>query len=75
MNNAGKLDLSNIPWPASILKFKQAMDDMDAHKNLVVIFKDQYLVENVSLILDSLPEFSFRISRLGTYHHIHVNKL
>ena len=68
------INLEDLPWPVSVLKFNQAVYDMQPGDDMVATIKDANVVSNLRLLLGGQPDVRFEMSRTDTDYRIRVSK-
>ena len=61
MEDIAQLSLLNVPWPISILKCNQRLDEMLSGERLDITLKDPYTKDNLVMLLNAMPLFEFEI--------------
>jgi hypothetical protein len=68
------IQLDDIPWPVSVLKFNQALHDLQSGDGMTATVKDADVVGNLQLLLDSQPDLRFTVDQTDSDYRIQVTK-
>jgi hypothetical protein len=68
------INLEHIPWPISILKFNQAVTEMNPGDHMIVFLKDSDVMTNLLQLLRYQPDVAFTTSTSGGDMSIEVKK-
>ncbi|WP_319406701.1 hypothetical protein [uncultured Desulfosarcina sp.] len=68
------INLEDLPWPVSVLKFNQVVYEMQPGDNMIATIKDADVVSNLRLLLGSQPDVNFDLSQTDTHYRIRVIK-
>lgn len=69
------LQLIGIPWPISILKCKQRIDQMQPGDHVIITIEDLETHKNIQMLLNSMPDLKFVSNDSNGHYSIHVHKL
>lgn len=70
-----KINLVDIPWPGSILKCNQLVNDMQNGDMLVATLKDKNVKENLVLLLGGLSDVKYRVQGTEGDYQFKVKKI
>lgn len=68
------INLEDLPWPLNVLKFNQAIYEMQPGDDMIATIKDPDVVGNLQLLLSSQVELYFDVSQADTDFLIRVIK-
>lgn len=68
------IHLENLPWPVNVLKFNQAVYDMQPGDDMLATISDADVVGNLQQLLSSQAEVDFDVFRTHTDYRIRVTK-
>jgi len=68
------INLEDLPWPLNVLKFNQAIYEMQPGDDMIATIKDPDVVGNLQLLLSSQMELYFDVSQADTDFLIRVIK-
>lgn len=68
------INLEDLPWPLNVLKFNQAIYEMQPGDDMIATIKDPDVVGNLQLLLSSQVELNFDVSQADTDFLIRVIK-
>lgn len=74
MNKIARIDLSELPWPANLLKCHRHTGEMQPGDRMVISVKDKDVKDSLLLILNALPGHSFDVTTIGSGYTIEVTK-
>ena len=74
MHKKSKVNLIDVPWPASLLKCAKQTDAMQPGDELIISLRDKDVKESLILVLNALPQLTFSISDSGDCTIINVKK-
>ena len=69
------IDIANLPWPVSILKFNQVVHNLRPGDNMIARTSDTNLLGNLRQLLGSRPDLHFDVSHSDTDYRIRVTKI
>jgi hypothetical protein len=69
-----QLNLDDLPWPLSLLKFDQAVYELRAGDDMIATVKDREIVGNLRRLLCSQPDLCFHVIRTDRHYYIKVTK-
>ena len=68
------INLENIPWPISVLKFNQAVSEMNPGEQIIASLKDADVVTNLLQLLRHQPDVEVTTSTSDAELRIEVKK-
>ena len=68
------LHLEDLPWPVNVLKFNQAVYDMQPGDDMLATLNDLDVVGNLQQLLSSQAEVYFDVFQTNTDYRIRVTK-
>jgi TusA-related sulfurtransferase len=68
------INLEDFPWPVNVLKFNQAIYEMQPGDDMIATIKDPDVVGNLQLLLSSQTGLHFDVSQADTDFLIRVIK-
>jgi TusA-related sulfurtransferase len=68
------INLEDLPWPLNVLKFNQAIYEMQPGDDMIATIKDPDVVGNLQFLLSSQVELYFDVSQADTDFLIRVIK-
>ena len=69
------IDIANLPWPVSILKFNQVVHNLRPGDNMITRTSDADVLGNLRQLLGSRPDLHFDVSLSDTGYRIRVTKI
>ena len=75
MENTTRMSLSDIPWPISILKCNQRLEEMRCGECLEITLDDPHTKDNLVMLLNALSDFTFELGRSGAGFLLMIRKL
>lgn len=74
MGKIVNIDLDDTPWPASILKCNEKLEELGHGDRLVATLRDADAVHTLRIILNHTPGLIFRIQKGGKRFRIEASK-
>jgi TusA-related sulfurtransferase len=68
------IHLENLPWPVNVLKFNQAVYDMQPGDDLLATVDDANVVGNLQQLLGSQAEVNFDVLKTNSDYRIRITK-
>lgn len=68
------INLENLPWPVNVLKFNQAVYDMQPGDDMLATINDANVVGNLQQLLSSQTEVDFDVFQTKIDYRIRVTK-
>ena len=68
------IDIEDLPWPVNVLKFNQAVYEMQPGDDMIATIKDADVVSNLRLLLSNQSDLRFNVSQKNTDYRIRVTK-
>jgi TusA-related sulfurtransferase len=68
------INLEDLPWPVNVLKFNQAVYEMQPGDDMIATINDADVVGNLQQILSSQSELRFDVSQTNADYRIRVTK-
>lgn len=68
------IHLEDIPWPVSVLKFNQAVDELQAGDGMIATTRDADVVGNLELLLSGRSGLHFEVFQRGAAYCIRVTR-
>ena len=69
-----QINLENLPWPVNVLKFNQAVYDMQSGDDMLATVNDSDVVGNLQQLLNSQAEVDYDVFQTHTDYRIRVTK-
>lgn len=69
-----QINLANLPWPVNVLKFNQAVYNMQPGDDMLAMVNDSDVVGNLQQLLSSQVEVDFDVFQTNTDYRIQVTK-
>ena len=74
MHHRTTIDLETLPWPLNVLKFNQLIRRIQPGEEMVATIDDADVVDNLRLLLSSLPELDHEVSKKAGRYRIRVSR-
>ena len=74
MPSTSEVDLCGIAWPVCLLKFKSALNDLDADDVLEVLTRDPEVVEYIMMIVNRSRDRLINQQKEGHIYRLSVEK-
>jgi TusA-related sulfurtransferase len=69
-----QINLENLPWPVNLLKFNQAVYDMQPGDDMLATVNDSNVVGNLRQLLSSQAEVVFDVFQTNSDYRIRITK-
>ena len=74
MKDMVEIDMTDIPWPVSLLTCNMRVKEMRQGDKVVFTLQDRNLMENLKLLFDAMPEISYRVFNTGDTCRLVIRK-
>jgi TusA-related sulfurtransferase len=69
-----QINLENLPWPVNLLKFNQAVYDMQPGDDMLATVNDSEVLGNLRQLLSSQAEVVFDVFQTNSDYRIRITK-
>ncbi len=75
MGKRPDINLTDIPWPVSLLRCNQCLGKMRPGDERIIILEDVSLKDNLILLFNAMPELSFQVRESRGVYHMNIKKM